>query len=146
MIEQFDPHWTWLALGLGLAIAEIAIPGVFLIWLSLAALVTGLLTWVLPVGVPLQVGLFAILAIASVFVGRKFLRSHPVKDADPLMNRRGARAVGQLALVTQAIEGGEGRIRLGDSEWLAQGPDTPVGARVRITGSDGAILMVALVE
>ena len=30
----------------------------------------------------------------------------------------------------------------GDSEWLARGPDLAVGTRVRITGSDGAVLVV----
>ena len=30
----------------------------------------------------------------------------------------------------------------GDSEWIARGPDTPAGQRVRISGNDGAILLV----
>ena len=40
-INSLEPHWFWLALGLVLAIGEITIPGVFLIWLAAAALVTG---------------------------------------------------------------------------------------------------------
>lgn len=145
-MAELDPHWAWLALGLVLGVAEIAVPGVFLIWLAAAAMITGLLTWVLPIGVPMQVFLFAVLAMVSLFAGRRFLKGHPVQDADPLMNRRGARLVGELAVVTQAIDGGMGRIRLGDSEWLARGPDTPAGARVRITGSDGTVLLVAAAE
>ena len=35
-----------------LAVAEMAIPGVFLIWMAAAALVTGVLTWLLPIGLP----------------------------------------------------------------------------------------------
>ena len=42
---SLDAHWHWLAIGLLLAAAEMAIPGVFLIWLSGAALVTGLVVW-----------------------------------------------------------------------------------------------------
>lgn len=141
-LESLDQHWVWLALGLLLAAAEIAVPGLFLIWLALAALITGLLTWVLPIGLPAQIVIFAVLAIVSVFGGRRYLRSNPVHDADPLMNQRGARLVGETAIVTQAIEGGSGRVHLGDSEWLVRGPDTPPGTRVRVTGADGVVLLV----
>ncbi len=141
-LESLDPHWAWLALGLFLAAAEMAIPGVFLIWLAGAAIVTGLLSWFLPIGLPLQIVIFAVLAIAAVFLGRRYLAANPITEADPKMNRRGARLVGEVASVSQAIEAGAGRVHYGDSEWLAKGADAPVGARVRITGSDGAVLLV----
>ena len=141
-LDTLDPHWVWLALGLLLAAAEIAVPGVFLIWLAMAALVTGLLAWVVPIGWPAQIVIFAVLAILSVFAGRRYLRTNPIQGADPLLNQRGAQLVGQTAVVTQAIEGGSGRVRLGDSEWLVKGPDTLPGVRVRVTGSEGVVLLV----
>lgn len=141
-LENLDPHWFWLALGLVLAIGEMAIPGVFLIWLAAAALVTGLVAWVVPVGMPVQVVLFAVLAIVFVFAGRNYLRRHPVEGADPMMNDRGGRAVGQNVIVTHAIDGGTGRVKLGDSEWLARGPDAEPGTRMKVTGHDGAVLVV----
>jgi hypothetical protein len=59
------------------------------------------------------------------------------------MNRRGARLVGEIAVVTEAIEpGSNGRVHYGDSDWLARGAQAAVGERVRITGSDGAVLLV----
>ena len=45
-------------------------------------------------------------------------------------------------MVTQAIDGGSGKVRLGDSEWLAKGADAAVGARLRVTGHDGTVLLV----
>ena len=141
-LDSLDPHWIWLAIGLMLAAAEMLVPGVFLIWLAGAALVTGVLTWVLPIGIALQVVIFAALAIVAVFLGRNYLRRNPIVDADPKMNRRGLRLAGEMATVVTAIDGGSGRVKHGDSEWLARGPDAPVGARVRILGSDGAILLV----
>ena len=98
-----EPHWGWLALGLMLAVGEMVIPGVFLIWLAVAAIVTGLIAWVVPIGVAVQVAIFAALAMISVFAGRNWLRSHPVQAADPMMNDRGGRAVGELVIVTHAI-------------------------------------------
>ena len=35
-----------------------------------------------------------------------------------------------------------GRVRLGDSEWLAKGPDAEPGTRMRVSGHDGAVLLV----
>lgn len=140
--NNLDPHWIWLAIGLILAAAEIAVPGVFLIWLAGAALVTGLLAWLLPIDLALQIVIFALLAIVAVFAGRRYLRSNPIDAADPMMNDRGARLIGQTAVVTQAIEGGTGRVHHGDSEWLASGEDIAVGERVRITGHDGVVLAV----
>lgn len=140
--DSLDPHWVWLAIGLILAAAEMAVPGVFLIWLSGAALITGLLAWVLPIGLPVQIVVFAVLAIIAVFGGRRYLRANPIVGADPMMNRRGERLVGEIATVTQAIDGGMGRVHLGDTEWLVRGPDAPPGTRVKVTGSDGAVLLV----
>lgn len=142
VLNSLEAHWVWLALGLLLAVAEILIPGVFLLWMAGAAIITGIAAWFLPIGVPLQVVLFAVLAIAAVFIGRAWLRANPVVDADPKMNSRGARMVGEVVQVTTAIEHGRGRVRLGDGEWIAQGADASVGSYVRITGSDGTVLLV----
>lgn len=139
---DIEPHYAWLTIALVLAVAEMAIPGVFLIWMAGAALITGLLSWVLPLGVPIQIVIFAVLSILAVFMGRRYLVRHPVVSADPLMNRRGDRAVGEMVVVTQAIVGGSGRVRLGDSEWLARGADAPAGTRLTVTGVDGSVLLV----
>ena len=142
LFGKLDPHWAWLALGLLLAVGEMTIPGVFLIWMAGAAVITGLVTWALPVSVPVQVVLFAVLSVGGVFIGRNWLRANPIIAADPMMNDRGARAIGETVLVTQVIEGGEGRVKLGDSEWIAKGPDAEPGTRMRVTGHDGSVLLV----
>ena len=141
-LSQLEPHWMWIAVGLILAAAEMAFPGVFLIWMAGAALLTGVVAWQADIGVPLQVVIFAVLSIVSVVTGRRWLRDNPVTGADPLLNRRGAQLIGQTGTVTAAIEGGTGRVHHGDTEWLASGPDIEAGARVRITGVNGAVLVV----
>jgi inner membrane protein len=141
-VNNLDPHWLWLALGLALIVGEMTIPGVFMIWLSGAAIVTGLVTWAVPIGVPLQIVLFAVLAMVAVFAGRNYLRANPIEPADPKMNDRGARAVGETVTVTQVIADGSGRVKLGDSEWLARGPDAEPGTKMRVASHDGAVLVV----
>lgn len=136
----FTP-WAWFVLALALAGLEIAAPGAFMIWLAAAALATGVLA-LLGIGWQLQLVAFASLAIASVVIGRNYLRRNPTRSADELLNRRGTRMLGEVVIVIEAIHDGEGRVQVDDSPWLACGPDMPVGARARIIGVEGSKLHV----
>ena len=141
-LDGVDAYWVWLTLGLVLAGLEMLVPGVYLIWLAIAAFITGALTMVLDLSLPMQVIDFVFLSLIAAFSARRFLRDKGIPSADPLMNRRGARLVGEIATVTQAIEDGSGRVHYGDSDWLVRGADAALGAKVRIVGSDGAVLLV----
>lgn len=140
--QLFGLHWGWMALGVALAIAEILAPGYFLIWLAAAALVTGLVAASVPVGLEGEILLFAVLCALSLAAGRRWVLRHPVESADPMLNDRGGQIVGQSVVVTHVIEGGSGRVRHGDTEWLARGPDAQPGTRMRVTGADGTVLIV----
>lgn len=141
-LNGLEAHWVWLTIGVVLAGLEMLVPGVYLIWLGIAAIITGVLTGLLHLSLPVQVIDFVFLSLIIAFSARRFLRDSPIVSQDPLMNRRGARMVGQTAEVVQAIEHGSGRVHIGDGEWLARGPDVAAGERVRITGHDGATLLV----
>ena len=142
MFEGIEAPWIWLGLGLLLAALEILVPGVYLIWLAVAAIVTGAIAFVFDLGLPFQIVNFVFLSLIAAFSAKRFLRDRPIVSSDPLLNKRGGRLVGETAVVTQAFDGGTGRVRHGDSEWLARGPDVATGERVRITGSEGALLLV----
>ena len=141
-INALDSHWLWLIVGALLGIAEILIPGFFLIWLSVAAIITGIVGFLLPISMTAQMALFAVLAIAAVYSGRRWFAMNPIESSDPNLNDRGARLIGESVVVVEAIIGGRGRVKVGDGVWIAKGADAAVGARVRITGSDGATLNV----
>ena len=140
--EGIDAHWVWVTIGLVLAILEMLVPGVYLIWLAVAALATGLLTFMLDLSVPMQVIDFVFLALIAAFSAKRFLRDRPIESADPMMNRRLDRMVGQTGTITVALEHGSGRVHVGDSDWMATGPDIAEGTRVRIIGSEGGTLRV----
>ena len=138
-----DAHWFWLIGAALLGILEVFIPGIFLAWLSAAAVLTGILVALLPLSLPFQFALFGLFAMAAVFGGRRHYERNPVPSSDPMLNERTARLIGQKVLVVTAIEGGEGRVKVGDGVWTARGPDAPAGARVTVTGADGNCLTVA---
>ena len=142
-IEGLELHWVWLIAAALLAIAEILVPGVFLIFLAAAAALTAVGA---AVGLPLpfQLVLFPLFSLGAVWFGKRWYNRNPVPSSDPLLNDRIARHVGQTVVVVDAIENGSGRVKLGDSVWAARGPDAEVGARVRIVGAQGTCLEVEL--
>ena len=137
-----DAHWLWAALGLVLLTAEMLLPGVFLLWFGLAALATAVLTFATDPSLPVQVVNFVTLSLIFAYSAKRWLADRPIESSDPLLNNRIGRMVGETAVVTLPIEGGAGRVRLGDSEWQAEGPDMAAGERVRVTGSRGTVLLV----
>lgn len=141
-LDGLDPHWVWLIAAAILGIAELLVPGVFLLWLAAAAAVTGFAALVLGIPVAFQFGLFALLAIGTVSAGRRWYAKNPVPSSDPLLNDRLARLVGETVTVAEPIVNGRGKVRVGDSVWLARGPDADAGESVRIIGSEGACLKV----
>lgn len=140
--QGLDAAWAWLAIGIALAALELALPGIYLIWLALAALLTGALTAVLDLGTAVQVLNFFFLSLIIAYSAKRFLRDRPIESDNPMLNRRGGQMIGQTVRVAKAIEGGEGRVTIGDSEWIARGPDTKAGKQVRIIAAQGATVTV----
>jgi len=141
-LGDLAPHWFWLSAGALLAAAEMLAPGFFLIWLGAAALATGMIALALPIGFPAQLVVFAVLAVGSVQVSRKWFRVDMSESDDPMLNDRGARMIGEIVQVVEAIEAGSGRVKVGDSVWTANGPDLPAGSRARIIAIKGTRLEV----
>ena len=137
-----EAHWVWVLVAVVLAVCELFVPGVLLVWFAAAAAATGLVTLATGIGLPFQLALFALFSIIAVLGGRQLYARSPVPSSDPLLNDRAARLTGRTVTVVAAIEHGEGRVRVGDSVWSARGPDCAEGAQVRITGADGNCLRV----
>lgn len=137
-----DPAWIWLIAGTALALAELLVPGVFLIWLGLAALLTGAATLIIPLAAPAEFALFAVSACFTVLGGNIIMhRSGAISD-DPLLNERTARLIGKKVVVVEPLIGGNGRVRVGDGVWPASGPDAEVGALMEVVGANGSRLIV----
>jgi inner membrane protein len=138
----FEPEWLWLVAGVALAIAELMVPGVFLIWIGAAAAITGLLALTFALPLAAELGLFTVAAIVAVLASRHYFERSPVISDDPLLNERTARLIGRIVTVVEPIEHGEGRVRVHDGVWTACGPDASVGERVRVVGARGSRLEV----
>ena len=129
----------WVAAGLGLLILEMLLPGVFMMWLGLAACGAGLLTLAFQFGFAAQVVSFGVLAAVTLSIGLRVRRPRQVMrtEKDGLIGRPAT------ALVFQ---GRDGRVRLGDTDWAARVPPDVAppdpGTRLRVAQVDGTILIV----
>lgn len=135
-VEAIGPAWTWILIGLVLMGTELAASGVFLIWLGLAALVTGLQILLVPMPWQGQILLFGILSVLFAVVASRRGR------AANTLNQGAQGLVGRDYPLSAAIVAGEGQIRVNDTLWRVTGPDAPMGARVRVTGVEGTLLTV----
>jgi len=135
------PAVAWLIAALVLGIAELAVPGVFLVFLAIAAAFTGVMALALPdLPIAVQLSAFAVWSVVAVTIGKRWYRDYPVEGGDPLLNDRAARLIGQIVIVETALVDGQGRVLVGDGTWPARGPDAAVGTRVRIVAvMDGAV-------
>ncbi|MDQ8728974.1 NfeD family protein [Bradyrhizobium sp. LHD-71] len=134
--------WNWLIVGLLLMGLELIAPGVFLLWLGLAALLVGIVTlfadWIWQV----QVIAFAAFSLAAVPLWRRVAtRSAPNADS-AFLNRRTDALVGRVFTLEKPIMDGTGTVRVDDTVWRVSGPDCPAGSRVKVVRADGASLTV----
>jgi membrane protein implicated in regulation of membrane protease activity len=143
MVGGWDLGWLWTIGGVVLLIAEVIAPGFFLLFIGVAALLTGILALLLGFGLVPQLAIFAILAYLSVhFGGRRFYAARYDHSADRTINDPTARLLGRVVVVVQPVDSHGGRVKLGDSEWSARGAPAAIGDRVRIVDIDGNCLKV----
>ena len=113
---------------------------------GIAAAAVGVIKFVVPpLGLEWQLLLFAVLSILTAVYWWKRQRSSAKVSDQPGLNMRGSELVGRTFVVHQAIVDGRGKIKVGDGVWMATGPDTPIGAQVRVIGQDGVVLQVETV-
>ena len=136
--------WNWLIVGLVLVALEVVAPGVFLLWLGLAALLVGLISLVVDWVWQVQVIAFAAFSVAAVPLWRRVAQQDVPNPESEFLNRRSDALVGRVFTLEKPIVDGSGTVRVGDTFWRVAGPDAPAGARVKVVHADGASLTVAI--
>ncbi|WP_439580758.1 NfeD family protein [Elioraea sp.] len=137
-----DDGLIWILVGLVLLMAEIVVPGVFLLWIGLAALGTGLVTVAFAPGFATKVVVFLLLLAAGIATALALRRR---QRPTVRVNTPDAGLVGRVGTVTGRAAAGA-RVRVGDSDWAARiAGEAEVGDTVRVDGVDGTVLVVSRV-
>lgn len=136
-------YWNWLVLAVVLVIIEIVVAGTFFLWMSISALVVGLVLLIFPDIIwQTQLSLFATFSIISILLSRIWLAKHQRNQPPSTLNRRGSQYIGRHFTLTDAIINGVGKLNIDDTVWRVSGPDIAAGNQVVVEGMDGTILQV----
>jgi membrane protein implicated in regulation of membrane protease activity len=137
------PWWGWMIFAGVLALAELHVPGSYLVWIAVGAALTGAVDAAFGLSVEEQLGTFAASSALSCVVGYfVYRRMHRQRRGETLLNDRSLAMVGARGTVCEAFSNGRGKVRLGDGVWLADGPDLVLGAPVVVSAVRGTRLVV----
>ena len=132
----------WVVLGLLVCGAELVHPGVYLLWLGLAACGTGLVTVASAIQFDTQVIVFIVLVAALLAIPimiRKMTTS--VRGG---VNSSDAGLIGNTCRA-ESFNGNEGRVHFRDGSWqarLIEGKNPVDGTVLEIVGLEGTLLLV----
>jgi membrane protein implicated in regulation of membrane protease activity len=135
----------WVIVALVAGILEVVIPAFGFVFVTLAALLAAVLA-LFAVGLTAQVVVFAAATLLFMLVLRRFF-VHRLRG--PGVPSRTEAITGKVAEVTEAIDPvrGAGRVNVEGHDWAARATVAlPAGARVRIDGADGIVLLVSPVQ
>ncbi|HEX3860580.1 MAG TPA: NfeD family protein [Stellaceae bacterium] len=141
------PWWAWAILAGILGIAEMHVPGAYLIWMALGAAVTAFADAAFGMALAGQTATFAVASAVSCGAGFFVYRAFDRRGRRPSspLNERGVAMLGARGTVCETFVNGHGKVRLGDSVWLATGPDMPQGAPIVVSAVQGTRLVVQMV-
>jgi membrane protein implicated in regulation of membrane protease activity len=80
--------------------------------------------------------------IADVLIDLVWAHPSISRSDQPDLNRPGEQLVGRVLVVADSIEGGRGKLRVGDTLWPAEGPDMPAGSEARVVAARATVLVV----
>ncbi|MFZ4510487.1 MAG: NfeD family protein [Candidatus Nanopelagicales bacterium] len=138
--------WVWWIVAAGvLAVADVITGGTLILIMIAGGAAAGGLASALGASPALSVGVFALVSVALLGVVRPIARRHM---RTPREVRTGVAAlVGTEAVVLEAVDGNDGRIKLAGEVWSARAYDGDsvfvVGQRVHVLEIDGATALVA---
>jgi hypothetical protein len=145
-MDQLIPvlgNWVWFVAAGILLLLELLSPGVFFIWLGIAAALTGIADNIQDLPWQGELALFAVLAVLSVVIGRRVYHGPAMEPADnPFLNRRQLGYVGRSFTLTQPIVNGRGKLTIEDTVWEVEGPDMSEGTRIKVTAVKDMTLVV----
>jgi inner membrane protein len=145
-MEQFFPFagpWFWWVVAGALLIAEMLVPGFFMLWLAVAAALTAIVDMIFHLGWMGEVFTFALLALLSILASWRFvMNSRNLKSDSPHLNQKQNAFIGKTYILSHAISNGSGKIKVEDALWDVDGEDAPAGTRVKVMEVDRMRLRV----
>ena len=148
MLELFASLgvWDWFIAGGLLLVLEVLAPGVFMLWLGLAAMLVGAISMFVDWNWQAQFIAFAVFSVAAIPLWRRLSMQVGRTTDQPFLNRRAEALVGRILTLEKPIVDGSGTIPIDDTVWRITGADVPAGSRVKVVRVEGTALHVELIR
>ncbi|MCK9285084.1 MAG: NfeD family protein [Rhodocyclaceae bacterium] len=142
--------WHWAVAGIGLILAELAVPAFVLIWFGLGALLVALALGVVPgLGFTVQLALWLAASLLLTLLWFKLFRPDQMKTRIGRSDANMVGEVGLLSLEVAPFARGEVRFQkpiLGSDVWPCIADEAiAAGSRVKVTAVEGSLLKVGKV-
>ncbi len=135
--------WFWWILAGVLLLLELMTPGVFAMWLALAAASVGITDYIFDLNWQLELLAFAGFSLVYVYLARPWYSKNKLQNSDqPNLNQRIYAFVGKSFVLAEPIVNGQGKLDIEGTRWDVLGPDLAKGATVKVTAVEGMKLLV----
>ena len=135
--------WFWWIVAGVLLLLELMTPGVFAMWLALAAASVGITDYFVDLSWQLELLVFAGFALVYVYLARPWYSKRKLQNSDqPNLNQRIYSFVGKSYVLHEPIVDGEGKLDIEGTRWDVLGPNLAKGATVKVTAVEGMKLRV----
>ncbi|AXI02740.1 NfeD family protein [Aquirhabdus parva] len=135
----------WLIISSIMLIAELMTGILFCLCLSLAALITVAVTWILP---PFGQGIvFAILSTIFLIIWARWRQQQTALEK-PVISEIQHHLIDHVLILSRALEP-TAQVRVGDSFWLARTEDglsLAEGTKVKVIAIEGTVLVVRAID
>jgi len=135
--------WFWWIVAGALLLLELMTPGVFAMWLALAAASVGITDYFFDLNWQLELLAFAGFSLVYVYLARPWYSKNKLQNSDqPNLNQRIYAFVGKSFVLAEPIVNGQGKLDIEGTRWDVLGPDLARGATVKVTAVEGMRLRV----
>jgi membrane protein implicated in regulation of membrane protease activity len=136
--------WFWWIVAGVLLLLELMTPGVFAMWLALAAASVGITDYFVDLSWQLELLVFAGFSLVYVYLARPWYSKSKLQNSDqPNLNQRIYAFVGKSFVLTEPIVNGQGKLDIEGTRWDVLGPNLARGVMVKVTAVEGMKLRVA---
>ena len=139
--------WHWAVLGIGLIIAELAVPAFFIVWFGLGALLVSLVVLVAPsLGLTAQLLTWTVASVAMVVIWFRIFKPGMHKTRIGMSDSNIVGEVGMLTRDVEPFQKGQVRFQkplVGSESWECISDEViKSGERVKVLGIEGSFLKV----
>lgn len=139
--------WLWGAIGLVLLAVEMATGTFYVLWFGVAALIMGIVTWLMPdLGSATQLLLYSILSLGALYIWRTHYKKN---DPNYRIGQSQGDEIGKVGTIIEPVSASKnGRIQftqgvMGSREWVAvANEDIAIGTPASVVAVEGNALRV----